>query len=178
MSVSESEACKLLAVLCAAFPRMEIDPLGATAKLYVSYLRELETDEATATVAELIATARFFPTIAEIRGCYAERSCAEMVSPELAWGMVLAEVRRVGHVGAFYFENPALSQAVRAIGWRHICTTGNEAATRARFCDAYGSLRGKAVKARQLGRHATHALQGEAQALLKGMSNKLGPSKR
>jgi hypothetical protein len=28
-------------VLCAAFPRMEIDPIGATAKLYVSYHREL-----------------------------------------------------------------------------------------------------------------------------------------
>jgi hypothetical protein len=69
----------------------------------------------------------------------------QLTAPE-AWGVVMREVRRVGHWGVPDLA-PIVLQAVQAVGgWRQICFSENIAADRARFLEAYNLLQKRAAE--------------------------------
>lgn len=132
-----SETTALIARLKAAYPRQPID--RQTVAIYVEFLRDLEFSEAAAAVGELIASSRFFPTIAEIRELVARNAVGDKSAPE-AWGEVVAEIRRVGAYGAPQFADPRVSTAVANVGgWRHVCLADEDqqGTLRAQFRAAY-----------------------------------------
>ncbi len=85
------EAANLVAQLKAAYPNANIG--GDTIKVYAAALADLDREAAQAAVAKVIATARFFPTIAEIRETVAEAACG-LPDAEVAWLEVMDALRR------------------------------------------------------------------------------------
>lgn len=69
--MTPQEATVLVGRLKAMYPRQTVDE--STIVGYAHYLADLDPDEASAAVDELVATSTWFPTVAEIRGVVAER---------------------------------------------------------------------------------------------------------
>ena len=57
--------------------------------------------------------------------------------PYAAWELLQAEIRRTGYLGTPHFEQPALAEAVKRLGWRQLCLSDNPISERARFLDCY-----------------------------------------
>jgi hypothetical protein len=57
--------------------------------------------------------------------------------PYAAWELLQAEIQRIGHQGAPQFDQPALAEAVKRLGWRQLCLSDNQISERARFLDCY-----------------------------------------
>jgi len=172
--MTRDEAGKVLSALRAAYPRQQV---GAdTVLAYATMLEDLDAREVMEAVKRLMATSRFFPTIAEIRQ-EVVTGRDDVVTGEQAWGEV---VRKIGSVGSYQtpeFSDPRTGAAVQCLGWKNICRDENMTATRARFLDAFRSLDSKRARALQLGAHGTEAdkqISGQMPELVA----KLFPSKR
>jgi hypothetical protein len=165
---------ELVAVLKAAFPRQPVEP--ETVKVYANFLVDLDVDAATAAAKRLVATSRFFPTIAELREAAAETELGLPNEVE-AWDMVNRFVFHQGdrvpcpagcddgwadrdgdvvcpdcHGYGWVEErppplHPVLRQALDFIGGSWgLRATGHSAVLRAQFRDAYRTLRPQAVR--------------------------------
>ena len=146
------EALECLTVLAASYPRAEIEE--ATLVAYSSMLADVDGDQAQAAIKRIICTSKWFPTIAEIRAEIAEAATAQLPAVEIAWGEVWKAIGKYGMYRTPEFSCPEIAAAVDAISWRHICLDENVTSTRARFTDAYRSIREGRVEAAQLGAHA------------------------
>ena len=145
--MKQSEALKLVAVLKAAYPRQETDE--ATAEVYVGFLTDLDAEVADKVVREMIATSRFFPTIAEIRGAAAEASCG-LPSVTAALAMVTERHRLTDAEIKARPLPDAVKQAYRLVGGAWAFRTSEHPTTlHAQFRDAYRSIRDEAVRAVQ-----------------------------
>jgi hypothetical protein len=154
--VTNADIKRLLSILRASYPRQEIDE--ATVKAYSHMLADLDYDEARAATQRLIATSKFFPTIAEIRAEVAEESMSAIPSGEEAWGEVRRAISRVGSYRTPTFDIREIAEAVDVIGWRNLCLSDNPASSRARFIDAYRSIRERSQSIAQMGRFAPRGL--------------------
>jgi hypothetical protein len=136
--VTKIEVQKLVAVLLAAFPSARITE--GTSAVYESMLADLDHRLANAAVQSLIATARFMPTIAEIRDAVVELQRGPRRAGGDAWGDVLRAVSTVGRYRFPSFDDGAVAAAVDALGWQNICDSENQVADRARFIELYDKL--------------------------------------
>jgi hypothetical protein len=177
--VTTREAKALVALLKAAFPRQALEQ--ATLEVYAKYLADLDAAIGRIAVERLIATSRFFPTIAEIREQVATMQCDDMPEPELAWQEVCDELRRVGHSKAPEFSCQEIHDAVRAVGgWMYLCLAPTNASDRSRFIDAYRVARGRTMADAQRGQYLVAAseeggkqLRGEPSELAKILAKQL-----
>lgn len=121
--------------------------LTPTGKIWFNSLGSLPPDILKAAVEDVINNEEFFPAIATIHK-YADKylNVDELDGSEV-WGKVMREMSKVG---GMYGEpqcvdDPALLYAIKAIGWRAICTSdeSDQPILRAQLRDAY-----KAAKAR------------------------------
>jgi hypothetical protein len=140
-----------LIMLQAAYPRLDLGP--QTIQVYQLSLADIEPRLLQAAVLKHISTSKWLPTIADLRQGVTElvlEAEGQLTAPE-AWGLVMREVRLVGH-----WREPTLPasvrQAVEAIGgWRQICFSENITADRARFLEAYSLIsKRKAQKLQQM----------------------------
>jgi hypothetical protein len=142
------EAQKLVAVLLAAFPsqvqRMTAADGQAMAQIYARGLADLERDRAAAAVERLIRTARFIPTVAEIRAAAIETTHGRRRAGGDAWGEVVRKIGRYGYLRTpcvdFQFDDSLVAEAVKGLGWRSLCESENPVADRARFVELYDQL--------------------------------------
>ena len=140
-----------LILLKSAYPKMDFGPDSVA--VYVETLKDIEPELLQAAVLKHVSISKWFPTIAELRQAVTElilEAEGQLTAPE-AWGMVVGEIRRVGHWGKPQLETP-VQQAVEAVGgWRQICFSENITADRARFLEAYNlQCRRKAEKMQQM----------------------------
>jgi len=137
--MNRSEAAKIVALLQAAYPGVSMSE--ATVSVYESLLKDIDADVGKRAVERLICTNRFVPTIAEIREtCVLVRHGSARAGAE-AWGDVGQAIRRFGSYRQPKFEDQAVAQAVKCLGWRNLCLgSSNESADRARFCEIYDSI--------------------------------------
>lgn len=144
--MTTDEAGLLIATLAAAYPRQQLAPL--TVEIYTRNLADLDHDLATAAVSRIIATSKFFPTIAEIREAAAETATNLPTAAE-AWEMAVNFTRLVQSDGALATQELPLEvhQAIRAVGgtWE-IRTSENTVALRAQFRDTYEDIRRRAIE--------------------------------
>jgi hypothetical protein len=107
---------------------------------YAKHLADLDADVAEVAVERCVATCKFLPSIAELREQAAV--CLDNApGAEEAWGIVCAEIRRVGYNGRPLFPHLRILEAVNAAGgWYDICASQNAAADRAHFVKAYQAL--------------------------------------
>lgn len=149
--MTKAEAMQLVAQLKASYPRQTVDK--NTIAAYASMLEDLSFAQAKAAVQRLLCSAKWFPTIAEIRAEAAREETGSLPSPEEAWGIVM---RAVGKFGAYrnpVFPEP-IQSAVQAVTWRDVCLTENVPSTRARFVAAYQAAQDRIKLGAQLGPHA------------------------
>lgn len=150
--MTPAETAKILTVLKASYPRQELT--SATVSAYSAMLADLPYESVDAAVRRLIASSKWFPTIAEIRSEVAEGKIAELPAAEVAWGEVRKAISKFGYYRVPVFKHEAIARAVDVIGWDTICLDENVAATRKRFIDAYASYRGEERRTAVLGRFA------------------------
>lgn len=137
--MTQLEAKKIVAVLVASFAssRFTMDTVG----VYERMLADLDYVVANAAVERLLATAKFLPTIAEIREACLTLSNGEKRPGGDAWGEVLAAIRKYGYVRVpgqdFEFSDTVVAKCVRALGWTELCSSENVHADRARFIELY-----------------------------------------
>lgn len=134
--MTAQEAGVVLDALHAAFPRTLMS--DETISIYARFLVDIPLAEALEAVAKLIARGKGFPTIAEIRELADTRRAPDH---DLAWGEVKRWVSKCGAYGDPSFSHAAVAAAVGSLGWREICLSENEEATRAHFMKAYESAR-------------------------------------
>ena len=135
-----------LILLKSAYPRQEFAP--ETVHVYTLALSDINTKLLQTGVLKHISTSKWFPTVAEIRAAVAEVVLQTANQPTAleAWGMVMREMRLVGHWRRPDLP-PAILQAVQDTGgWRQLCMSENIAADRARFVEAYNSQQQRLVQ--------------------------------
>lgn len=120
--MNRDETSRVLAVLTAHWPNYQMPNPEGTLMAYQLGLDDVPYDAAMQAAAKAIKTARFFPTVAELRDLILDK-LLDFPSAEEAW----AEIRRGFSYGGIYREPEwsclPLAQAVRAIGWRVLCTS-------------------------------------------------------
>lgn len=136
----ESEALKVVAYLKAMWPRQDLpDPTIAG---YCEALRALPFDQVMQSARKLVATSKFFPSVAELLAPIADAAVA-MEPAEQAWGVVTRAISSVGRYRTPMFDNPAITAAVDDIGWEVLCNMTDDTVNtaRAHFMRIYGSYR-------------------------------------
>jgi hypothetical protein len=142
MTQSRNKIVEILGVMAAAYPNFDLKE--QTIQVYCKMLADLDPVLLEEAANMHIATGKFFPTIAELRGSVAtlmERGFCIPSAME-AWGEVVEKMRKVGNFVDFgggqpEFSNPLISRVVGYLDWNLLCLTDNMVADRARFIQAY-----------------------------------------
>lgn len=136
-----SDAVKLVALAAANFPGQQERALDVTAKLWHKLLGDLPYNVAEMALVKVLATARFWPTVAEIREAAASLMAPQLLTGGEAWAEVCEQMRRVGSYGVPEWSHPVIGRAVDAMGgWRHLCMSEEPMADRAHFLRIYDTL--------------------------------------
>lgn len=147
-----TETITIIEIIAATYPNAKgfNDPQSCakTAKVWAMLLEDLYPYLVTQAVKKHCMTARFAPTVAEIR-----ESAANITNPALeetaaeAWGNVAKAIRRFG----WYREEDALASlnektraTVKSIGWKSICESEEPEIIRAQFRKAFETMAARA----------------------------------
>lgn len=134
------EVQRLVTVLVASFSTRGMADPAATQAIYRRMLADLDYAAAHAAVERLLATAKFLPTIAEIREAALEVTAGPRRHGGDAWRDVLEAVSRYGRNRLPSFDDAVTAACVRSLGWQEICNSENQVADRARFIELYDKL--------------------------------------
>lgn len=146
----EHEAIELIEMLAAAFPKQRIEPRNIA--VYARMIEDFDRVEAEAAVLHIIATATFFPAVAELRTAIAEGR-AMLPAWEEAWEKVCAVRKEHGvyvgpRWGVPFGWDGLTGEALRAIGgYEAVCRVeyDDEPTLRAQFRDVYNNLRKRKI---------------------------------
>lgn len=154
--MTEAEAQKLVTVLVTAFPttmvRLSAEQQKLTMGTFRRMLGDLDYPVANAAVERLLATAKFMPTVAEMRDTALSLTAGELTAGGEAWGSVLKAIAEQGAYRVpgtdFVFRDPVTAQCVASLGWQNLCLSDNQPSERARFIELYEQLasRGRRLK--------------------------------
>lgn len=147
--MTAAEGVRLMALLKAAWPRMELG--DATLEVYARALSDIDLPAIESAVMDLLQTSTFFPSVAEIREAVAVDR-VRLPTPEEAWGIVRRAIGSVGSYRSPVFDCEEIFLAVRDIGWQSLCLDGNPASIRSRFIDAFKSRASRRLEAEVTGR--------------------------
>lgn len=178
--MTSEQAQQLVAVLAAAFPgtlaRLDADQQRVMHGTYRRMLVDLDYAATNAAIERLLATAKFLPTVAEIR----EATLAVVEGPRSnggeAWGAVLRAIRKWGVYRVpgvdFTFADPVTARAVSDLNWTELCNSENAVADRARFIELYDQL-AREHRTKKLSEHLPamqryRAIESEKRSQLKG----------
>lgn len=134
------EAIKLVAWATANFPAMQERDMRPTAELWYRMLADIPYEVAEKALMSVLAKAKYFPTVAEIR-----EAAADIINPQLpsamdAWGEVARAVRDYGYYRqeeALNSLSPITRRVVENIGWHEICLCEQPDIIRGQFRMAY-----------------------------------------
>ena len=142
--MEKSEVTELVMMLFAAFPaaKGDADSWRRTLHIYGEMLLDLDVNLARQAVMRLIATAKWLPTIAEIRAASTDLRLGPVRDGGEAWRDVMAEARLTGRYGVPEFSDPLVSETLRLWGsWQSFCDSPeDDPGGRARFIELYDSL--------------------------------------
>lgn len=160
------EATNLVGLAIANFPNMQEKDMRPTAKLWMQMLSDIPYSIAEKAILRSLSTAKFFPTVAEIREAAVLLTKPEIPTAIEAWGEVMNAIRRYGYYRpneALASMTPITKSIVKKIGWREINMCEEIEVLRGQFRMAYES-QAKRDKEKQL-------LPQELQNLIDGISN-------
>lgn len=135
------------------FPKDNLLPSKEALELWYRQLMDIQYTIAEAFLQKWVATEKWAPTIAEIRG-----GCSGILNGEIPdwggeWERVLKLIGRYGYMQeerALAAMPPLTRRAVEMMGWQRICTSDNEVSERANFRNNYEALARMEAESRQL----------------------------
>lgn len=139
MRVVDEEQQKAIAMLSIYYGNFD----ATKAEGYQQALADIPADILKATIWALINTAKFLPTVAEIREKAREikriANGETQHSAGMAWEAVRQAIQKVGGYRIPTFEDEICAKVVKQIGWTNICMTPNDMVTalRAQFTKMY-----------------------------------------
>lgn len=137
------EASSIVSALVDAFPHVQVR--SGTVAAYAGALSDLPAAGVTAACARIIATSRFFPSIAEIRDSVFEATYG-FPSSEVALQELRANIKSAGqYSGLCRWSHPALEEAASSVGWWSLSNGENPSAVHSQFLKAYEGVKRAAV---------------------------------
>ena len=142
--MNPKEAIKVISVLTAAYPNMNISQ--ETIEIYIRFLADISFDVGQAVALKIISQSEFFPSVAKFRENVLKILPNEIPGMEAAWAEVTDNFHSTGSWGTPVFSNPIIDKAVQALGWRELCLSENTMADRAHFFKIYENYRKRGVE--------------------------------
>lgn len=145
--MTREDVKKLLALIAVAYPQSKFEPSQMTLDLWVDMLSDLPGEVVAASTKRMIATLKYPPTIADIRGAVAQatQDARGMLSAGEAWAKVKKAIGRFGsyrgdEARAWLGED--VWRAVEYIGgWRDLCLSDDPETVRsAQFERRYDAM--------------------------------------
>lgn len=165
--MTEQQAADLLVVLVTAWPDgmrwHDERQQAAIRRLYTRCLVDLDYAAADAAVMRLVATwkptnAQRWPTIAELREAITAQQTGRRALGGEVWGAVRRLCAQHGAHRApgvdFAVPDPLVAAVVHEMGWRELCLTEDQTATRARVIELAEQLAAREVGDRAVGKLA------------------------
>lgn len=142
--MTREEIVKLLAVLKAnysgALKDMTRQEAEGKINLWITMFADTDKEIMNLAIQKMIATSKYFPTVAEVRETIAEISTGYIIDGGEAWGEVIAAIRNYGQ----YRETKALESmsemtrtVVQRMGWHNLCMSEDMEIDRAHFLKIY-----------------------------------------
>lgn len=141
--MTKTEIRNLIALTTANFPGMQEKDMRPTAVLWEKMLADIPYKSAEKAIVKIIATAKYFPTVAEIRETVDKFNPNSLPEPDEAWAEVMQQISSAGCYGKPRWSHQAVQDAVRAIGWNNICLSTNIGVERKHFMDIYKAVQGR-----------------------------------
>lgn len=161
--MNRKEIINLLGIATANFPNMQERDMKPTAILWEKSLSDIPYDIAEKALIKVLATSKFFPTIAEIREAAADITQPRTMDAIEAWGLVIKAIRRYGS----HRESEAIAslpedvaQMVKRFGWRELCLNENPDTLRAQFRMAWETQSKRENDMRLLPTDIKNAIEG------------------
>lgn len=118
------------------YPREHLFPNDQSMSLWYQMLKDLDYNDAVKALQRWVATERWSPSIADIRGMVNQMSDSTVGDWSSAWDEVTRAINRCG----IYRESEALDsmsettkECVKAIGWKNICNSEEIGVERGHF---------------------------------------------
>lgn len=158
----------ILKQLFAAYPNNHATE--GTVAIYLRLLADIDPADLQTCVDQAIAECKFLPTVAELRERYHLLTrTLNQLAPAEAWGLVQAELKRVGSWGSPKFDDPLVAQVVRSMGWINLCQSDQPGVDRAQFMRMYEQIMGR--------REQIDRLLPQARELLEDSAQRSGPKR-
>lgn len=136
MKVNRKEIINLLGIATANFPNLQQKEMKPTAILWEKALSDISYEVAENALIKVLATSKFFPTIAEIRDAVAQLTQPRTLDAMEAWGLIGEAIRKFG----FYEQGKAMeflpdevAEMAKRFTWRELCLSENPDTVRAQF---------------------------------------------
>jgi hypothetical protein len=134
--MNRKEIINLLGIATANFPNLQQKDMTPTAVLWEKTLSDVPYDVAENAVIKVLATSRFFPTIADIREAVGQITQPRTLDAMEAWGLIGEAIRKYGYyqqAEAMNFLPDEVVKMVRQFTWRELCLSENPETLRAQF---------------------------------------------
>ena len=143
-TMTEEEIRKTLAIITVAWPDKPLftdaESMLEVANLWAAMFSDVADGQLMKAASALVATAKFRPSIAELRKEALRGRLLDLTSGE-AWSEVIAAIGRYGARRTPEWSSPVVKLAVQSIGgWSALCRSLNMTADRARFLDYYTNI--------------------------------------
>ena len=169
--MTKTETVKLLAVISAAFPNIQV--AEATVALWHELLGDLDLNLVLAATKKLILESPYPPTIADIRKQVVEITTPhdEKIDAATAWGEVEKAIQLYGYyreAEAMASMSPRTAKVVKYIGWQEISLSEEPGVVRGQFLKMYQQIAEREQKEKLL----LQGLRDEMQRLVSRMNVK------
>jgi hypothetical protein len=157
MTMEKNEIMQLLGWALANFPHMQEREMAPTAQLWLKMLDDIPYQVAEVALLKILATAKFFPNIAEIREAAFDLLNPQQISGFDAWEDAIKAIRRFGRyreAETYEAMDPEVAAFVRSFGLYEIIE-GNPDIVRAQFMKQF-EARQKSRKEQKLIPAAVH----------------------
>jgi len=142
--LTREEIVNVLAVLKAnysgALKDMTRQEAEGKINLWITMFADTDKEIMNLAIQKIIATSKYFPTVAEVRETIAEISTGYVIDGGAAWGEVISAIRNYGQ----YRETKALESmsemtrtVVQRMGWHNLCMSEDMEIDRAHFLKIY-----------------------------------------
>ncbi|MEY8321883.1 replicative helicase loader/inhibitor [Lachnospiraceae bacterium 46-61] len=144
--MTREEVTQVLAVLKANYSGALKDITRQEAEgkinLWITMFADTDKEMMNLAIRKIIATSKYFPTVAEVREVLAEINSIRVIDSGEAWGEVISAIRNYG----WSREGEALENmsentrnVVKRMGWMNLCKSENIVTDRAHFLKIYES---------------------------------------
>lgn len=142
--MTKQEIVQILAVLKAnysgALKDMSKQEAEGKVNLWLMMFADVEKEEMSLAIQKIIATSKYFPTVAEVREALSDIQKGHMIDSGQAWGEVIAAIQNYGPYKAqeaFDNMSEVTRITVQRMGWRNLCLSENTELDRAHFLKLY-----------------------------------------